>query len=196
MKDQPGTVYFFVPLNVYCLGIVDCNSIEDHLHTYMYLKVEGGKGGIKVAILIMTYLSDKGYLNGTTQLDLSIIMDNCCIFFCKNKNNYVLRLLAYLTMNKYFERVQIVFLVANHTKNTAERLFNLLKIDYRKENVFSLSELIQVCNQNEYVTAHKVNWKVFDNWNEYCDLYFDKLKATKKYQIFQAGNEPISMIEC
>ena len=118
----------------------------------------------------MKYLSNKGYLNGTTRFDLSIIMDN---FSVQNKNNYVLRLPAYLTMNKYFEKVQIVFLVDGHTKNTADRLFNLLKIDYRKENVFSLSKLIKVCNQNEY-----------------------ELEAIKKCQIFEAGNEPIGMIEC
>ena len=69
-------------------------------------------------------------------------------------------------MNKYFKKVQIIFLVAGHTKNTADRLFNLLKIDYRKENIISLSKLIKVYIQNEYVAAHKVDWKVFDNWNE------------------------------
>ena len=69
LKNQPGAVYLFVSLNVYCLGIADCNSIKDHLHTYMYLEAEGGKGGKggnEVATLIMKYLSDKGYLNGTT----------------------------------------------------------------------------------------------------------------------------------
>ena len=156
LKDQPGAVYFFVPLNVYCLGIVDCNSLKDHLHAYMYSEAEGGKGGNEVETLIMKYLFNKGYLDGITQLDLTIIMDNCS---GQNKNNYVLRLPAYLTMKKYFERVQIVFLVAGHTKNTADRLFNLLKIDYRKENIFSLSKLIRVCNQNEYVTAHKADFE-------------------------------------
>ena len=106
-------------------------------------------------------------------------MDNCS---GQNKNNYVLCLSVYLTMKKYFERVQIVFLVAGHTKNTADRLFNLLEIDYRKENIFFLSELIRVCNQNEYVTAHKVDWKVFEDWNEYCEIYFNRVEAIKKYQ--------------
>ena len=130
-----------------------------------------------MATLIMKYLSEKGYLDGTIRFDLSIIQDNC---LGQNKNNYVLRLLAYLTMNKYFKTVRIVFLVAGHTKNTADRLFNLLKLDYRKENIFLLSKLIKVCNQNEHVTTHKVDWKVFDNWNEYCDIYFNKLQAVKK----------------
>ena len=56
--------------------------------------------------------------------------------------------------------------------------------------------MIIVCNKKEYVTIHKVNWKVFDNWNKYCDIYFDKLEAIKKYQISQTGNESIGMIEC
>ena len=59
-----------------------------------------------------------------------------------------------------------------------------------------MSELIKVCNQNEYTTAHKVDWKVFDNWNECFGIYFNKLEAIKKYQTFQTGNESISMIEC
>ena len=63
LRDQPSAVYFFVPLNVYCSGIVDCNSIEDHFHVYMYSDAEGGKGGNEVATLIMKYLSDKGYLD-------------------------------------------------------------------------------------------------------------------------------------
>ena len=62
----------------------------------MYLEAEGGRGGTKITTLIMKYLSNKGYLDGTTQLDLSIIVDN---YSGQNKNNYVLHLPAYLTMN-------------------------------------------------------------------------------------------------
>ena len=61
----------------------------------MYSEAEGGKGGNEVTTLITKYLSDKGYLDGTTQFDLTIIVDNCS---GQNKNNYVLRLPAYLTV--------------------------------------------------------------------------------------------------
>ena len=57
-KDQSRAVYFYVPLNIFCSGIVDCNSIEDHLHVYMYSEEEGGKGSNEVASLIMNYLSN------------------------------------------------------------------------------------------------------------------------------------------
>ena len=64
-KDPPGNTYFFVPMNVYVLEVVDCNSLKDHLHAYnMYTEVEGGKGGNTVASLIMKYLLDQGLLIG------------------------------------------------------------------------------------------------------------------------------------
>ena len=102
MKDQPSAVYIFVPLSMYCLGFVDCISIQDHLHAYIYSKAKGGKGGNKVTELIKKYLSDKGCQDGAAQFDLSIMMDNC---LGQNKYNYVLPLLAHLTMIKYFETI-------------------------------------------------------------------------------------------
>ena len=88
-------------------------------------------------------------------------------------------------MKGYFEMVWIIFRVAGHTKNTVNWLFNLLKLDYWKENIFSLTKLIQVCNDNEYAIAHQVNSRVSDNLNELCDIYLNKLEANKIYQIFQ-----------
>ena len=65
IKDQPGETYFFVPLNIYVLGVVDCNSLKDHLHAYiMYTEAEGGKGGNLVVSLIMKYLFDLRLLDG------------------------------------------------------------------------------------------------------------------------------------
>ena len=116
-KDQPGETYFFVPLNIYVLGVVVCNSLKDHLHAYMYTEVEGYKGGNTVVSLIMKYWLDQGLPDGRQRYQLTIIKDN---FTGKNKNNHVIRLAPYLTMKKHFEKVCILFLVASHTKNTAD----------------------------------------------------------------------------
>ena len=105
-----------------------------------------------MASLIMKYLFDGGLLDGRQQYKLTIIMDNCT---GQNKNNHVIRLAPHLTMKNHFEHVSILFLVVGHTKNTADGLFNLLKKDYRSQNVFSLTELITVCNFNQYVSAYK-----------------------------------------
>ena len=136
-KDQPGEIYFFVPLNIYVLGVVDCNSEKSYLHAYMYTEVEGGKGVNLVVSLIMKYLFDQGLLDGRQRYKLTIIMDN---YTGQNKNNHVICFAPYLPMKKYFEHVSILFLVAGHTKNTADQVFNLLKKDYRNQDVFSLTE--------------------------------------------------------
>ena len=167
-KDQPGETYFFVPLNIFVLGIVDCNSKKDHLHAYIYTEAEGGKGGNLVASLLMKYLLDRGLLDGRQRYKLTIILDNCT---GQNKNKMVLRLAPYLKMKNHFEHVSILFLVASHTKNTADRLFNLLKKDYICHNVFSLTELITVCNINQYVFAFKCIWTDFYNW----DIFLNKI---------------------
>ena len=86
-KDQPGETYFFVPLNIFVLGIVDCNSKKYHLHAYMYTEAEGGKGDNLVASLIMKYLLDQGLLDGQQRYKLTIIMDNCS---GQNKNKMVI----------------------------------------------------------------------------------------------------------
>ena len=83
----------------------------------MYTEAEGGKGANTVVSLIMKYLLDKGFLDRRKQYKLTIIMDYCT---GHNKNTYVIRLAPYLTMKNYSEKVCIMFLVAGHTKNTAD----------------------------------------------------------------------------
>ena len=150
----------------------------------MYTEAEGRKGAHAVASLIMKYLLDQGLLDGRKCYKLTIIMDNCT---GQNKNNHVIHLAPYVTMKKHFEKVCILFLVAGHTKNTADWLFNLLKKDYRSKNVFSLTELIKVCNINQYVSAYKCIWTDFYDWNIFLNKLFQpKLEAIKKYQLFEA----------
>ena len=66
MKDQPGETYFHVPVNVYALGIVNCNDVKDFLHAYMYTEKEGGKTSNIIASLLMKHLKDNGLLDGNT----------------------------------------------------------------------------------------------------------------------------------
>ncbi len=55
---------------------------------------------------------------------MNIIFGNCS---GQNKNITVLKLPAWLIAIGYFKEIHFVFLVVGHTKNVADRLFNLLK---------------------------------------------------------------------
>ena len=72
-----------------------------------------------------------------------------------------------------------------------------MKKNYKSENVFSLTELIVVCNVNQYVSAYKVVWTNFYNWNNFLNTFLKvQLKAIKKYQLFESCSRNDGTIEC
>jgi hypothetical protein len=58
----------------------------------------------------------------------------------------------------------MIFLVAGHTKNAADCLFNLLKIAYRKSQVYTMEQLGEILNQNEYVECIRVGKEDQELW--------------------------------
>lgn len=161
-RSQPGEVYYFPHANVYCLGIVNvAECIEGeaepraHMHAHIYDEGEGdgGKGGDNVASLILKQIKHFGWLeeiqNG--EAELTIIFDNCP---GQNKNNMVLRIAPYLVEHKIFSQVTMLFLVAGHTKNIADRFFNLLKQVYRKAQVWGI-DMFEDLLTSKYCTVHR-----------------------------------------
>ena len=146
------------PMIVPAFGIVDCSTDHNHLYAYIYSEKEGNKGANDVVSLIMKFLKESGYLDGNRRLKLTIMCDNCT---GQNKNNCVLRLAPYLVECQYFKRVCIAYFVAGHTKNDCDMRFNNMKHEYNKKNCFTMEQLVELCNQSDYVTAVQVNHKVF-----------------------------------
>jgi len=80
-----------------------------------------------------------------------VIFDN---FSGQNKNNIVLKILAFFTKLGYFKQVNFIFLVVGHTKNAADHLFNALKAEYREKNLFTMETLVECLNVSNSVTMH------------------------------------------
>ena len=118
---------------------------------------------------------NKWIIEGRCAERLSIVMDNCA---GQNKNKMVLRLALMLVEVKYFKRVEFIFYVKGHTKNTCDRMFNLLKLRYHASNVYTMDMLHETLNEVEAVTFEIVTSKVFLN----LDAHFDKV-----YKNFKAG---------
>jgi hypothetical protein len=121
------------------LGMVDHahkypdGRVGEHMHIHVYTDAVGKKGANNVASLIMKTLSSLNLLKEhMIGRELNIIFDHCC---GQNKNNTVLRLVAWLAQLGHFHEVNFIFLVVGHTKNAADCLFNSLKVRYRKKNL-------------------------------------------------------------
>jgi hypothetical protein len=130
-KEQPGCRYYFSSMSIYNLGVVDHAHmyndgwVSEHLHCHIYTKGIGKKDANNVVLLIMKTLQRLNLLHkDSVGGELNIIFDNCS---GQNKNNIVLKLPAWLMAMGYFKEIHFIFLVVGHTKNVADRLFNLLK---------------------------------------------------------------------
>jgi hypothetical protein len=116
-------------------------------------------------------------------------MDNCG---GQNKNKFVLRLAPLFVELRYYRRVNIIFLVAGHTKNAADRLFNLLKQQYRKCQVYTMSQLQETLDENTYVECIKVGVDDFLDYGKFEDTLYKSaplMGHTKKYQLFYSTDQ-------
>lgn len=174
-SEQPGETYYYSPLNVYCFGIVDTST--DHLHATLYLEGQAKKGGDNVASMICSHLKKERLLLSDDSAELPVTwkplkqlnlwFDNCG---GQNKNRMVLRLLMVLAQRRVAEEINFNFLVAGHTKNDCDRLFNLLKMVYRDSNCYVPSQMTSILNEAPQVTATMADTSIFKSfsvaWNK------------------------------
>jgi hypothetical protein len=73
----------------------------------------------------------------------------------------------------YFNKVKFVFLIVGHTKNAIDQLFNSLKHEYRKENIFTMQALFDCLSVSDSV---KVVPLVAEDFLDY-DALFDDVSA-------------------
>ena len=78
--------------------------------------------------------------------------------------------MPYLVEIGYFKEVTFVFLVVDHTKNAADRLFNVLKRVYRKDNIDPGEEMLGKLNVSNHVTVHPTTKQEFFDWVPYTIL--------------------------
>ncbi len=123
--------------------------------------------------------------------ELNIVFDNCC---GQNKNNTVLRLAAWIVKMGYFLEVNFIFLIVGHTKNAADRLFNSLKVQYRKKNLYTFNQLVEALGTSRTITIHPAVSEDFLNYGDLFDFFYKKLAGQiKQNHIFSSfdGSEMV-----
>ena len=191
-KEQPGCPYYYSPMTVNNLGMVDHahkypnGQVGEHMHCHVYTDDIGKKATNNVASLIMKTLRGLNLLKkDTIGRELNIIFDNCC---GQNKNNTVLRLVAWLAQLGHFHEVNFIFLVVGHTKNAADRIFNSLKQDYRKKNLYTFNQLVEALSVSHTITVHPTMAEDFFNYAQLFDFFYRKLAGQiQQNHIFSSG---------
>ncbi len=67
----------------------------------------------------------------------------------------------------YFKEIHFIFLVVGHTKNAADHLFNSLKQEYWKQNLFIFDKLVQTFDKSPSLTIHPTIAKDFSTTASY-----------------------------
>ena len=191
--QQPGCTYYYSPLSVYNLGVVDhghkdakTGEVGAHMYAHVYHEGVGKKGANNVASLIVKTLRLLNLLQEDSPgEELNIIFDNCS---GQNKNNTVLKLAAWLKAMGYFKWVNFIFLIVGHTKNAANRLFNSLKHEYRKKNIYTMEGLVDSLGKSDSVTVLPTEPSDFFDYDKlFKGLFQDMSGRVKKNHIFSCS---------
>jgi hypothetical protein len=88
---------------------------------------------------------------------------------------------------EYFKSVNFIFLVAGHTKNSADCIFNLVKTEYRKGNLFTMSQL-SACRRSKHVPIHEAHPENFHDWESYLNLSYRNFTTKGKGGIIKQNH--------
>ena len=94
----------------------------------------------------------------------------------------------------YFLEVNFIFLIVGHTKNAADRLFNSLKVQYRKKNLFTFNQLVEALGTSRTITIHPAVSEDFLDYGDLFDFFYKKLVCQiKQNHIFSStdGSEMV-----
>jgi hypothetical protein len=84
---------------------------------------------------------------------------------------------AWLMAMGYFKEIHFIFLVDGHTKNAADRLFNLLKQEYWKKNLFTFGKLVRMLDKSSSLTIHPTVAEDFLNYSKLLDSLYRLLSG-------------------
>jgi hypothetical protein len=150
--------------------MADCSTDPIRLCAMMYTEDVHAKGGNNVASLMWYNLERLGIIAASATepfKEINFVMDNCG---GQNKNRMCLRMLFYLVKKKICKVARLIFLIRGHTKNDCDRLFNLIKKDYRKSNTFTPKDLTTAVS-HEHIDAMFVDYHTtFRDWDAFQNL--------------------------
>jgi hypothetical protein len=191
--EQPGSVYYFSNLTGYNFGVVnhaheynDGREPSCHMHAHVYHEGVGKKGANAVASLFIKSLKKWNIIReGQVGGHLVCAFDNCG---GQNKNNTMMHMLMYLYELGYFKKITFIFLIAGHTKNACDRLFNSLKEDYRTQNIYTFEDLEKALDKSSYVTVMPAKVEDFLDYTTFFKGQFQKLAGEiKNNHVFSIG---------
>ena len=101
--------------------------------------------------------------------EISILVDNCG---GQNKNNVMIRFLNMINELGLFGGYTFYFCIKGHKNNDCDRAVNILKVLYRKKNIFTFEKCCEILNNiNNVEVIQMFHENFFDLESFLNDLY-------------------------
>ena len=188
--DQPSDLYFRALRNVYLFGIVDeSKNIQTN---YLVDEFDMAKGANEVVSMLWHYLQSN---QNTIKPKLVLNADNIT---GQNKNNTLMRFLAWLCVTNFVDEIEIKFMIVGHTHFLVDANFGHIKRKYQCSDAYIIEHLADIitasADSNEAVIlTHK---KIF-NFAEALSQDFVAIPqiASKHYFKFMSDKPWIALVK-
>ena len=145
--DQPGDTYYLSPLTIYLFGVAFKESEKvTQMNAYVWPEYEANHGAHNICSCLLKDFKNRQWFQRPNLGGLFIIANNCG---GQNKNKHVVWFLMWLVEAGHFPKATLLFLVKGHTKNVCDRLFNLVKLNYSKKDIFTYDAMCENMNANQ-----------------------------------------------
>lgn len=182
--DQPGDLYFRSLRNVYLFGIVD--ESKNKQTNYLIDEGEMAKGANEVVSMLWHYLQSH---RQTIKPKLVLNADNTV---GQNKNNTLMRFLAWLCATNFVSEIEIKFMIVGHTHFLVDANFGHIKRKYRRSNAYiieHLEDIVSASAQSNEAVA--LSHKDIFNFTSTLSQYFMVIPKISSKSYFKfTSNKP------
>lgn len=177
---QVGPMYFKVGRRMQLFGI--CNTALPHQANYLFdehqtIGPDGKKSHGPNCVISMLH----HYLGGWSKDIPHLVLhaDNCC---AQNKNKSVVAYLALRMLKGCHTSLKYDFMLAGHTRSLVDGCFGLVKMKYRRQDNYTVTDLVNAVNKSTVDTNSAVLYPAWSwqNWDEYLAQFFKPVPGITK----------------
>jgi hypothetical protein len=194
---QRSSSYFLMPRKCDIFGIVNDTISKEVLFLTDELEfVDKGSNAV------ISYLHAFFELYGLGEKVVYLQADNCV---GQNKNKYVMWYLLWRTLNNLHEKITLSFMVKGHTKFSPDGYFGLFKIQYQKENIDWMGDVIKCVREasnNSIIPLpyglslkRKEPFYQFYDWKSFLSTIFKEIPKITSYNYFSCNNKDLGILK-
>ncbi|MDM8549422.1 hypothetical protein QUF72_05055 [Desulfobacterales bacterium HSG2] len=193
--QQVGTIYFKTPRKAKLFGVC-AEGIPKQVNYLTDEDQQIGKGANAVISMLDHFFA----VHGVGETHARLTADNCV---GQNKNNAILHYLLFRTLTGRHRHIRLSFMLAGHTKFGPDSYFGLIKLRYRRSEVYTYRQLADLISNSTlggynicqtYENEPGVRNFEWRSWSEWLSQYFHNLPMITTCQHFSFDHEQPGLV--